>query len=309
MAAGFGISATECGFLGEGDTIEFVGYTGRFRIEHIEWIGTETVVTFFNPPSTYNASRGANAHWEAGVSLSPSIIPSPAKQTSGAPAFLAGPNAGTPAAGALLVPPPEVQFRVYRRPTKSLVGAITLPRGTCIDLSVSGIGTVSSGVDTTVLAPSATIAGGVASGNNPFNLLNSPIGTAAVSPGDFSRVGILFSGQGIASGIICESSIGGVKVPVGFEVNQPLYLMVGRTEQVLPQETGDLRSRKLAAMINSSEDELSNLMDTANRWLVINPYSGQIQSSPVSSVSASTLASTRADIITDARNAISNVVS
>src|SRR5690606_14884769 len=33
------------------------------------------------------------------------------------------------------------RFRLYRKPTKSFLQTLTLPRGTCIDLSSSGLGT------------------------------------------------------------------------------------------------------------------------------------------------------------------------
>ncbi len=273
VASGFGVN----GFVNDGDTIEFDGYDGQFIIESIvDRTANPVVVRFFNPPADYNRLRGNNA-LEVNFATRPPAIP----------------VSGVVRAG----------FRVYRRPTKSLVGAITLPRGTCVDLAASGFGPASAGA---------------ADDSPPFGLTAPPIMANSASPRAYSRIAVVFSSDGRLSGIYAETSNGSVKTPPVFlSTSQILYLMVGRSEQVLPAtdlapDLSDVGERKFSLIQRSSQQEadpiLSNLMDPANVWIVCNPFTGEIKSAPVSQVPDAVLSGAVTDLTNNPNAGIQNVV-
>ncbi|MBX3422561.1 MAG: prepilin-type N-terminal cleavage/methylation domain-containing protein [Pirellulaceae bacterium] len=270
VASGFSVN----GFLKPGDWIEFVGHEGKFRIESITRIPndanpSQVQVHFFNPPSEYNdllhkkVLRGYPLHnvYEVGLSASPTLLPISSTTT-------------------------EVKFRIYRQPTKSLVGAITLPRGACVDLSLSGIGVADSG------------AGGGAYGLAQVSARIDGFAT----PADHSRVGIVFDGQGRVSYLMHEDRVNGTQLPPRFsEVNSNLYLMVGRADQVLPGHSSSNPNVTAAAQIAALQQaggELppSNLLDLENVWISCNPFTGEIKSSPLAAVDESTIEATIAEL-------------
>jgi type II secretory pathway pseudopilin PulG len=156
------------------------------------------------------------------------------------------------------------KFKVYRQPTKSMVGTVTLPRGTCIDLSLSGIGPVDNSVVAGTFFPPP----------------------AAGGPGNFSRVGIVFDAQGRASYMLQEVMINGQLTPSApSTIIANVYLMIGRTDQVLPGFPGTVPDSVTAALQQpGTELPQSNLLDPENVWISCNPFTGEIKSSPVAGV-------------------------
>lgn len=125
-------------------------------------------------------------------------------------------------------------FKIFRKPTKSLVQATKLPRGTCIDLSVSG------------LQQSGT----------QFADLTAP-------------VMIVFDERGSVAFINTGTTIS--QRPSGV-----IHLLVGRTEQVAAAGM-----RQSLADPNDSTAFSANLNDAENRWVSINPTTGEVHTSPV----------------------------
>lgn len=295
------------GMMAVGDTIEFEGTVGRFPIERIDWVsdggtGSHVAVTFFNPPAplVYNSSLKAQ-------NIRPPRTLMPAYSTQeprlplppppGVPA-LEGVTDATPTGA-----PPSVGFRIYRRPTKSLVGAITLPRGTCVDFAASGFGSTSAG-------------GG--DSTSPFWLGSAP-STAAVSRSSYSRIGILFNAEGRLASVMVENNFGGTRAYTATDADQILHLLVGRTDQVIPGSLDTEQNRKLAMLLKSpptdSDPLLSNLLDPGNTWITCNPFTGEIRSAPVSEVSddttfpsGDTLPVVRAKVANDPTQSIAEVV-
>ncbi len=264
VASGFGPG----GFVSVGDTIEFEGYNGRFTIEAIEQAASgEVAVTFFNPPELYNvnrypiASNNRDAIFEATHSRVPPQIP-----VSGA--TLTGRTVASTSTSLS-----AVAFRVYRRPTKSMVGSIALPRGVCIDLAASGFGPYSAGAGDLTSIFSANMLPGVA--DSPASQLKS---------GSYSRIGVMFSADGRLSGVVAENSIGGVKAYGGSEASQVLHLMVGKSEQVAIGNATMQRSSP------SDRDQFqSNLLDPENIWISCNPFTGEVRTSQAAAVSDTVL--------------------
>ena len=269
-------TATSPGMVSVGDTIEFSGNQQRFVIESIDYVGGEVAVTFFNPPANYDSLLATKIQSGTATDTKFEVGYSGREPTLRTSSTLTGMLAPTPT-----IPPPPagVQFRIYRKPSKSLVGTITMPRGTCIDLSVSGLGPISSAWDAT----------------SPFHLATAPAGTLSTGAGtlkrsSYSRIAVLFNPEGRAHGMYQDNRIVGMGTPevmtsyVPFGLSTKLHFMVGRTEQVIPDVP------VTAPAVGDRGDQLGNLMDTANTWVSINPFTGLIESSPVAAVSDATRA-------------------
>lgn len=260
------------GFISPGDGIQFEGVNRVFVIERIDpvqgSVPPEVAVTFFNPPApaAYNPIYAASAPDPLlpSVSTQAPMLPVNYAQSP----VLAGIFQATPTTTA----PEQTTFRVFRKPTKSLVGAITLPRGTCVDLFASGVGS----------------AGSAADGVSPFYTAVAPAAPAianglSVNRSSFSRVALVFDATGKPAGMFRDDKI---VTPAGtttdfssFGIPSKLYLMVGRTDQVL------LGADALVVPADGETDQVrSNVLDPANTWISINPLTGLVSSSPVNGV-------------------------
>ncbi len=162
------------------------------------------------------------------------------------------------------------RFRVYRQPTRSLVGALVLPRGTCVDFSLSGVGVADSGI-----------------GGGTFYLAKAPDSAGTATTGDYSRIGIVFYSDGKIAYIMDENTKADLTIRpkrVFLDATNMIYLMVGRTDQVLPGYPAT--NLKTAALqhpdYGASDLPKSNLIDPENIWITCNPLTGEIKSSPVS---------------------------
>jgi prepilin-type N-terminal cleavage/methylation domain-containing protein len=282
VASGFGAG----GFIAEGDTIEFEGYNGRFTIERIDRnIGNSQVaVTFFNPPELYNARRFniPPTSWDPTFEATHARVPPQIPVSNSSILEIDG----TPSTPSSL---PAVGFRVYRRPTKSLVGSVALPRGICIDLAASGFGPYSSGAGDASSVFSATTLPLIA--DTPANQVKS---------GNYSRIGVLFSADGRLSGVVAENNIGGIRAYGGGEAAQVLHLLVGKAEQVA------LGNATMQRSLPSDRDQFqSNLLDPANVWISCNPFTGEILASPVAAVPDPILANQNITQVVSASRAFS----
>lgn len=267
VLSGFGTgdsdSATNPGFVKPGDLIEFEGFTGKFVIERYKLIGASNVVVqFFNPPSTYSLARSLKS-----TGARHSIYESSDHSAVTPQLSLSVPGGAPPG----YVPTKQVRFRIYRQPTRSMVGSLVLPRGTCIDLSVSGVGLNDNGPD-----------GGT------FGLATAPAGLGTPSASDFSRLGLVFNSEGRLAYIIDDNTM---RTPsrIALDSSSMVYLMVGRTDQVLPGFPTN--SIKMAATqhpdYGASELPKSNLSDPENVWVTCNPFTGEVKTSPNGAVDLS----------------------
>jgi type II secretory pathway pseudopilin PulG len=179
------------------------------------------------------------------------------------------------------------RFKIYRQPTKSLAGSVSLPRGACIDLSVSGLGIDNNAAD-----------------GNLFSIASAP---SNVGNSDFSRVAIVFDAQGKLSYLMDETS---TRTPprIMYPAPSMLYLMIGRTDQVLPGMSGN--PIKLQALQPADTGELppGNLLDSENVWITCNPFTGEVKSSPVAAIDPTDLDDVRDAIARNASEVIEPIV-
>ena len=133
----------------------------------------------------------------------------------------------------------KARFRIYRKPTKSFLQTLTLPRGTCIDLSVSGFGP----------------------------------GDYEFSTAKFGLTMIVFNPQGRiaywtdgANGIRPATSL--LHLLVGRTEQVSLKTSLGEP----PEVATEVATEDDTASFNA------NVNDNANSWLTINPFTGAITS-------------------------------
>lgn len=136
------------------------------------------------------------------------------------------------------------RFRIYRQPTKSMVGAVSLPRGTCIDLTNSGAGA---------------------------NGRQFEVGTRSTTfPAEFSSISIIFNSRGTVDGAYFINL--GITPPRVEVLPVGLYhFQIGRPEQVISSA-----ALPTLAAPDARDDFKPNLYDTGNLWVTINPYSGAV---------------------------------
>ncbi len=185
---------------------------------------------------------------------------------------------------------PSVAFRVYRTPSKSLAQGISLPRGTCIDLHFSGMG--QTGRDFSSDSIHATNTSGAAyPSTNP----------------NYGPIYIVFNPRGTVDTWYSQNRAASVVAPL-FQPGAPtglIHLLVGVTDQVPTSPALDA-----AGALNATDDLRSNIMDTANTWISINPYSGVVTSSAVQGTSVSSPGFTDpvSDRVAQARSLATNAV-
>ncbi len=135
-----------------------------------------------------------------------------------------------------------VPYKVYRQPTKSAAVPMQLPATAVIDLAYSG--------------------------TSPFTAVNTL--TQTQFPGD---VTIMFSPNGSMHEVRWSNG--------SISVLSPLYLLVGRREQVGVNPSG-------ATMTN--EDEMANWQILSNFWVGINTQTGMVTTAEVAPPTSTTLA-------------------
>lgn len=176
------------------------------------------------------------------------------------PAFL------VPTVEPTIFPPTPMKFRIYRKPSKSMAGSITLPRGICVDLSVSGYG--QSGRQFGAEAIS---------------------GAAPAPAGYYGPVYIVFNASGKLQDLYYHTTVNGAHTSaLRFPASGVVHLMVGKTEQVFsnPEGTatlpGYLSQTPIPSPAATVRDETTyNILDASNYWVSVNPYSGAIYSAQV----------------------------
>ncbi|MFN3190240.1 MAG: Tfp pilus assembly protein FimT/FimU [Aureliella sp.] len=299
VVSGFGIPNGQSGFVSPGDLIEFEGSSRQYEIEWIEFVpitngGTatgnfEVAVTFFNPPAptVMNGLMAAN-------NLQPSkttpgfICPYWSTENPSLPVSQDSRLTGLDAPTELTSQPSRPKrskFRIYRRPVKSLVGAVTMPRGTCVDLFMSGLGLANAAFD-----PAGSVF------NKPLPPMN--FRGVPLSPSSYSRVGILFDRTGRPASLFLDEKYVPLASPgpaaeevfQEFPIDNKLYLMVGRTDQVATNANA-LLSKPAP---EDREALLANIFDPANSWICINPQTGLVTTTPVTAIADATVAAANA---------------
>ena len=174
-----------------------------------------------------------------------------------------------------IFPAIPMKFRIFRKPSKSLAGSIVFPRGVCIDLSASGIG------QTGLQFGSASIAA--------ISRPGDPVRDHA--PGSYGPIQIVFDPAGRISDLffglpqIVEGSTGNLLARRA--VDSTIHLLIGKTEQVVPSPAY-LGPEIVPAFDGAAarDDVRYNLLDPANFWVSINPFTGAVTTSQVQDQSA-----------------------
>ncbi len=193
----------------------------------------------------------------------PNVVPGFVRIYFDNPAF--DPYVGICLGEATIFPTNPVRFRIFRKPGKSMVGGVSLPRGMCIDLSCSGSGTSGIQYGTQDIADYDSVKH-VPSGYGFIYIVFNPSGNVqevyyAVDPG----TGDSFT----------------------HAAGENIHLLIGRTDQVFPAPLAYLGSVVIPSPSLSTRDEIRyNVLDPNNYWVTISPFSGSITSAQVQDQSA-----------------------
>jgi prepilin-type N-terminal cleavage/methylation domain-containing protein len=212
-------------FLNVGDRIAFDDRPERYEIVNVATSGTVASVTFWNQPYNYSYV-GTNRQ-----STSPrsAVVP-----------LIAGAH----------------KFRIYSRPRRMFSKPLDLPKGTCIDLSVSGVG--QAGYDFAADALGDNV-GGALDYFKPIYLVFNPNGAlSTVYANSLDVTDTTFPFNHLAT---FER----------FMPNGSIYLLVGKIDQV----TRVHYERELQSKVDN-ETFVPNLADFSSYWVKIAPDSGQI---------------------------------
>jgi prepilin-type N-terminal cleavage/methylation domain-containing protein len=151
----------------------------------------------------------------------------------------------------------NLPFRIYRKPGKALTGGIDLPRGTCIDLTASGVGTMGRNFSPDIIAADPT--------------------WGSVAPANYRGIYIVFDPNGSVQRIY-QGGVGTLTL-TSYLPKSTIHLLLGKTDQVVPPT---LLTPFDGSVIQPGSDlAKSNLMDSESIWLSINPFTGAVYSSDV----------------------------
>lgn len=177
-----------------------------------------------------------------------------------------------------IFPSTPMKFRIYRKPSKSLAGSIVFPRGICIDLASSGIG------QTGIQFGTASIAAVSRPGDLP----------RVHEPGAYGPIQIVFDQAGRVQEVFYALTPYVPSTPddpgvlvARRPVDSTIHLLIGKTEQVVPSPAY-LGPTVVPAFDGAAarDDVNYNMLDPANFWVSINPFTGSITSSQVQDQSA-----------------------
>lgn len=166
-------------------------------------------------------------------------------------------------AAANLTPGAQYGFRIYRRPSKSLAGGVSLPRGTCIDLNFSGFGPTGREFSTDNIQPF----GG--SAPPPYPDTNNA---------NYGPIYIVFGPDGqVASWYVQnrQFNYASPSLQRGYPTGL-IHMLIGATDKLV-----DSPRLNPALALSDNEELQTNLMDGENSWVTINPYTGGMHTSTV----------------------------
>jgi prepilin-type N-terminal cleavage/methylation domain-containing protein len=155
-----------------------------------------------------------------------------------------------------------VSFSIQRSPQPAIAQPITMPNGTSIDLTASGIG--SGGHQFSPFA----IKG------NYRDTSSSPFGNAV---DDFGPIYILFNSRGELSRVIAgQYSTPGNDIPITGDV----FLLVGEAGQVKAAPDEQLEDQDPSPLTDKAKDGTTPLLNPESVWVTLRSRSGDVISSP-----------------------------
>lgn len=176
------------------------------------------------------------------------------------------------------LPPGNISFRVYAKPRRLFSKPLDLPKGTCVDLSLSGIGFEtmdssqapfyagprSSGLETT---RHASPMGAVFSPSLRFasDEIDRDFSGTRLIERQFRPVYLVFNSRGELSNVWANALEG--EAMTSFTPNASVFLMVGRTDRVPLDDSQMTLASRFDPPLSPSPG--SNLWDASNYWVKI----------------------------------------
>ncbi len=186
-------------------------------------------------------------------------------------------------------------FRIYQRPKPIYAQTVDLPKGTCIDLSLSGFANNRPGLGGTM---------GVGDYRVRFSSDWVIAGSNGVpTPQELRPVYLVFAPDGSFSRVYANEAAGGETVRI--DAVDDVFLHVGKIDQVyMPLAPPSLVRDRNSAIAAEGQGIKQNLTDPSSYVVRISPKSGAIGASPIQLFSVNELGPTETlfDMINRSRN-------
>ncbi|MDA8745997.1 hypothetical protein N9N28_15335, partial [Rubripirellula amarantea] len=157
------------------------------------------------------------------------------------------------------------RFSITRTPRAAIAAPITLPRGTSIDLTSSGVGRAGLQFSPMVLA-ALTVPG-----TTTPNYLDTTALPLAGGPLDFQSVYVMFGRRGEVNRVFA----GGIEIPVTGDI----YFLVSEAAEVKTDPDEQLEDDEADPLNDSGRDGTTPLLNREAIWVAIQSTSGQVTSS------------------------------
>ena len=163
---------------------------------------------------------------------------------------------------------------IYSPPKPVSSQIVDLPRGTCIDLSLSGYGTDNVSTGGTTLRDARRLFAS-----------NWSFSSAAPNPSDLRPIYVSFGPDGVLESVYANglTATGGSSFSINhYEAQDDVFLLVGRTDQIIasPTATADDYSPTNVEDLGIK----SNFSDASANWIRISPTSGSIAIAPITPI-------------------------
>jgi len=182
-----------------------------------------------------------------------------------------------------LSPSEPTSFRIYQRPKPIYAQTVDLPKGSCIDLSLSGLANNRPG-----------LGGSLGVGDYRVRFSSDWVRAGAngvPTPQELRPVYLVFSPDGSFSRIYANEAAGGETVRI--DVVDDVFLHVGKIDQVyMPLSSSGLFRDRSSAIAAEADGIKQNLTDPDSYVVRISPKSGAIGASPIRLFSVNELGST-----------------
>lgn len=196
----------------------------------------------------------------------------------------------------------EFSYAIKRQPTPAIAQPITMPKGTSIDLTASGVGR--TGNQFSPFAIGTPVVSGVPQPNYvdtslpPFSIPAALTNTNRPGQFDYESIYILFGSRGEVSRVLVGRPREGASaaelqidpiVLTELDVTGDIYFLVNETGFVKTdpnEQFEDQEGRSVAAasdvdpLLDNADDGTTPLLNTDSIWVVIRARSGEVIASP-----------------------------
>ncbi len=169
-------------------------------------------------------------------------------------------------------------YEIQRQPRPAISAPVTMPEGTVIDLTSSGMGREGN-----QFSPLEINVNYINEAAAPF--LDEPATPPVPNPNDYQSIWVMFSGRGDVSAIYYPNlgpSPGFVPTLSEQPVIGDIHLLVGRAGELKVAPTGQLEDDDPVWDTDQAKDGTTPILDPESIWVTIKARTGEVIASPLS---------------------------